>query len=334
VQLKAHEGYMTALALHPNKQTLISGGMDGSLYVWNYDSLQQDMVLREAEGGTLKISSLAFNPDGTILACGITRSLGEGWVELRETQSWHVLGVTECAQVNDLAWSPDGSILAVASDKIHLISGTTYQETNRLSELDSGNHCVIFSRSGELLIAGGDYYDPNLAVWDVKTLKFISKIPNDDTEIVDDEYFFEPFSFLCATDDVVLLRDMNGIFEYNIKQNSLKLLNLGIGSSWSVVGATAVSTNMQYIAYAPTAILEAILDRNMRITNDQNLGKVYRVPGVIVWIKELQTGKIIHKVEMVRDRVTVLQFVENNRLLIGDNEGFLTVEDFDSSDRT
>jgi len=309
MKFRAHQKGITALTIHPQDQYLVTGHTGGAIYAWDYHQGQPRAAIRDAGERSQRISSLAFNPDGTVLACAITYSALKGRVELRDTQQWGVLSVIDSEQVYDLSWSPDGSVLVIAKNDILIMSSKTYKETNRLEDLSGRNHCVTFSKSGEYLLAGGDYYDPSIGVWNTKTFEFTTKMPNDETDIAATNFVYEPFQFVHSSDNIFLLYDANGLFEYNIQQNRLTMR--WEPEEFDDVSAVAVSPDGQSIAYATTVSLETGLVR----------------------IKDIQTGQLLHKVTDLSCRVGCLHFVENTKLIIGDMDGFITVEESNTHKR-
>ncbi|NJN66708.1 MAG: hypothetical protein HC884_08290 [Chloroflexaceae bacterium] len=61
------------VAFHPNQSLVASAGMDGTLYIWD---LAKREVWLELQGHRGLVTSLAFNPDGTVLASGSSANFG------------------------------------------------------------------------------------------------------------------------------------------------------------------------------------------------------------------------------------------------------------------
>ncbi|WP_433173836.1 WD40 repeat domain-containing serine/threonine protein kinase [Actinoallomurus sp. CA-150999] len=84
ITLKGHTGYIQTLAFHPRGGTLASGGDDKTIRLWN-----------TATGATVttfttlsSVSALAFTPDGSILAAGL--SGGSGDTAGDRIRLWHI----------------------------------------------------------------------------------------------------------------------------------------------------------------------------------------------------------------------------------------------------
>ncbi|MGD8617487.1 MAG: hypothetical protein PVI91_17795, partial [Gammaproteobacteria bacterium] len=60
-----HRAPVRSLAVSPNKKTLVSGGEDGKIIVWNLDT---GRPLRALDAGSGSVNTLVFNPNGHLLA--------------------------------------------------------------------------------------------------------------------------------------------------------------------------------------------------------------------------------------------------------------------------
>jgi WD40 repeat protein len=297
MKFKAHNSYITTLAIDPQNHYMISGSIDGEIHAWSLPEAQLKTVIRHSHS-TGRIDWLAFSPDGTLLAYALNYSLLKGRVELRETYQWALVNAVDCKEVFDLAWSPEGDILAVATNNILVLKEPSYVETKRLIDIEGRTHCVRFSKSGDLLIAAGDYYDPSIAFWNPKTLQLISK---------DEGCLFNPSHFLYASDDILVIQEMNDVYEYSLSQQSLKFLRTEGESVFPPI--LAISPDMRYLA---------------RGTNDD-------FENISLQIKALKTGEVIHKVEGLQYGIRCLQFWGNDKIIFADDAGYITIEQFTNS---
>ena len=159
----AGHGGVTAVALSADGATLASGSTRGQIQVLDLDS---DRVIATLSGHTQEIRSLAFSPDGTVLASGASDGI-RLWDVTTQTRTGDLpVGVTS------LAFSPDGATLASASE-----DGVRLWDLETQAEIASHSHggdrgrpevnTVAFSPDGTLVASGGD--DTTVRLWDVAT---------------------------------------------------------------------------------------------------------------------------------------------------------------------
>jgi WD40 repeat protein len=166
--LKGHSSWVFALAASPNGQTLVSGGLDDRIIVWDLLSGDRDKVL---EGHSKPINGLAITPDGkTVISCSDDISikfwqLSTGYLE--RSLSVHT------RDINTIAVSPDGQFLiSGAEDRTvcawHLASGALLR-----SYPDVGGmvRSVGMSANAQLVACGG--LDNKVRVWNFNTTKLL-----------------------------------------------------------------------------------------------------------------------------------------------------------------
>ncbi len=133
---------------------LASGFQDGTVRLWDVASQTEVATL---EGHTDRVASVAFSPDGALLA-----SAGSWddrtvilWNAATEAQVATLRGHTN--QVRSVAFSsPDGATLASGSSEgtVRLWDVATHQEVATLEEHGGPVHSVTFSRDGSTLVSG------------------------------------------------------------------------------------------------------------------------------------------------------------------------------------
>jgi WD40 repeat protein len=156
------------------------------------DKDDRTIILRDAATGmplaepllghTSAVTSLAFSPDGKLLASG--GGYSEGKVILWDLTTREALGsLLDDGAVNwivaDVAFSPDGRILASAGcshkdeslcdrGEIRLWDVATRQLiSSPLVGHDGGVSRIVFGPHGDTLITGDDSPNPTIIVWDV-----------------------------------------------------------------------------------------------------------------------------------------------------------------------
>jgi WD40 repeat protein/DNA-binding transcriptional regulator GbsR (MarR family) len=122
---RPNEPQPTSLAFTPQGDLLAAGEKNGSVRIWNLQSLQELPVITHAHSKA--VTSLAFSPDGRLLATGSADWTAKLWLvaESREVLS---VPMRHPANVMSIAFSPSGHYLATGS----------WDRRVRLWNLDSG----------------------------------------------------------------------------------------------------------------------------------------------------------------------------------------------------
>ena len=179
--------FVHALAFSPDGTTLVRAGERRYLTVdcrgWNvttYDtyrihSLQlwdplTDELLIDFKGHSGNVSSVAFSPNGKILASGSWDDTIRLWNPT--TGQYLTTFHGHNSDVNTIAFSPDGDILASGSDDdtIKLWSSDGQVRANLYGHADNVRS-VAFSPDGKILASGGD--DNTIWLWNPTTADHI-----------------------------------------------------------------------------------------------------------------------------------------------------------------
>ena len=162
--LAGHRSWVWSVSLSPDGALLASGSSDGTIKLWDVANRQEIATLTGSSADRAAILSVAFSPDGTILASG-----SDGAIRL-----WDVANRQETATleghtswVNSVSFSPDGALLASGSSDgtIKLWDVASRQEIATLEGHTSWVQSVAFSPDGGLLASGSD--DNTIKLWDV-----------------------------------------------------------------------------------------------------------------------------------------------------------------------
>jgi WD40 repeat protein len=185
--LSGHTGGVYSVAFSPDGRLLASGSCgqpltqspwcaQGEIKLWDVASGRE---VRTLTGHTSDVRSVAFSPDGRLLASGscgqpLTQS---PWCAQGEIKLWDVASGREVrtltghtSSVLSVAFSPDGRLLASGSrDKtIKLWEVATGSEVRSLKGHTSDVRSVAFRPDGRLLASGSD--DETIKLWDISDL--------------------------------------------------------------------------------------------------------------------------------------------------------------------
>ena len=218
--LEEHTKGVLSLAFSPpDGMTLASGSYDNTLKLWDVASQTRIASFKE-DGLNPWIYSVAFSPDGTILASG--RGNGSGNVKLWDVTTkrniatyHHIFGVTS------VAFSPDGTILASGSrDGIVTLRDVTTEKTIIELPHTSDVWSVAFSPDEKTLASGT--FDGTVNLWDVTS--FLSQ------ESVDDRKKITISEIMVASNDGSLpqwieLHNRSNTHAVNLKGWKLEIQN-------------------------------------------------------------------------------------------------------------
>jgi WD40 repeat protein/uncharacterized protein YraI len=244
------------------------------------DTVRQVDVLTKLFGNSDPVSSVAFNPSGTLLAAG---SIG-GAVRLWDLTTYAEIGALQSAvnRVDSVAISADGAYLAAAGqdNRVRLWALPGGNELAPLSGPALPVQSIAFSPVGMLLAAGSD--DGQVYVWDVTTGQLVVTLAGHTSYVT--SVAFNPDGTVLAAggeDDTIRLWKIPGGSSLGVLQghtanveavafspDGTKLASVSSGTDptvrlWDVASQTQINTlsghseNLSSVAFSPDGSLIA-----------------------------------------------------------------------------
>jgi WD40 repeat protein len=162
-----HDAPVTSIAFSADGKVLAAGGWgrNNELKLWDVSSGEVLYTLSGHQGDALSRISVAFSPDGSLLASGS----GDSTVKLWDVSSGEELRTLSGHEwsVNSVAFSPDGRMLASGSsdDTVKLWDVSSGKELRTLSGHERGVNSIAFSPDGSMLASASD--DHTVILWDL-----------------------------------------------------------------------------------------------------------------------------------------------------------------------
>lgn len=220
IESRRHRGALFSLAVSPDGRQVATGGIDGTIRIWDLESgqlvralvghdyyvyglswspngnllasagsfddtvrlwdLQKGDQIQVFKGFTAYVHHVAWSPDGTKLIAAGGHS---GWIWLCEgtKEGKKLLEVGQ--DVSSLAWSPDGNYVAVCARQlpVSIIDLAQGSATRTLGTVNDGFITAAWSPDGKQLATGGS---AGATIWAVAEEKEVHKLKGHCTSLV------------------------------------------------------------------------------------------------------------------------------------------------------
>jgi WD40 repeat protein len=158
---KGHELAISALAISPDGQVLVSGSADRTIRIWNLKNMQ---LLHQLNSGNTPITALAIEHDGNVFISGSQGGTLKFW-QLSTGKLLHTIPATHHNAIQALAIHPDGQQLATGGTD-GIVRLWNLQSYDLLKAFELGKtpvSAIAFSADGKYLVGGSQ--GGTLRIW-------------------------------------------------------------------------------------------------------------------------------------------------------------------------
>jgi WD40 repeat protein len=166
------EGFVSTIALSPDGTVIAAAHKTNTagflwqthtIFLWDPQTHEQ---IGELPVGNVR--SMAFSPDGTLLALGAGNHTIYLW-DVAERRQLGVINSPGPYSVQYVAFSPDGMLLGSSVDSDTSIHLWDVQSRSHVGALNGRAWSVAFSPNGRLIVTGGNRSDPRIKIWDAES---------------------------------------------------------------------------------------------------------------------------------------------------------------------
>jgi WD40 repeat protein len=158
---KGHNREVSALAISPDGQVLVSGSADCTIRIWNLKNMQ---LLHQLNSGNTPITALAIEPDGNVFVSGSQGGTLKFW-QLSTGELLHTIPAIPHNAIQALAIHPDGQQL-VTGGTDGIVRLWNLQSHVLLKAFEPGKtpvSAIAFSADGKYLVSGSQ--GGTLRIW-------------------------------------------------------------------------------------------------------------------------------------------------------------------------
>eukprot|EP00039_Didymoeca_costata_P007187 m.97138 g.97138 ORF g.97138 m.97138 type:complete len:404 (+) comp13582_c0_seq5:103-1314(+) len=233
MKFEGHKGPVFCVAVHPEKNIVVSGGEDDMAYLWDSST---GTILHKLSGHTDSVTCVGFNRGGVYVATG---SL-DGVIQVWSTEDVKLVCKLDCE--DDLLWfdwHPVANFIVAGAD-----SGSTFMwdvpggNTTYFSGHTAAVSCGAWAPSGRNFVTGAQ--DGSMILWSPKTATVVSKFD------VKSDHRFHQDAIVCfdwhPDSSVVVSGDSSGKIVISHAKNGKVVAALSTGDQ--SVEAISISTTL------------------------------------------------------------------------------------------
>lgn len=231
IETRQHRSYVSATALSPDGTLYATGGIDGTIRIWEPESAK---LVRALVGHDSYCYGLAFSPDGKLLA---SAGSFDRTVRIWDVKSGMPLRALQGhpTYVVQVAWSPDGAQVAAAGGESGVCSYWDVASGKHLGKTDLGRHVrgISWHPEGKRIAIAA----PLLAVsiWEVDQDKVVESFGDANAEFQSVAWSADGKTLAAGGGNYVFLYDQTG-------KELKKLAGQGHALAWSRDGKTLASS--------------------------------------------------------------------------------------------
>lgn len=163
-----HATRIDALSFAPNGRWLATGGLEGSIRIWDAQTLSELRTLTEAKD---KINALAISPDSKRIAAACDDKQIRVWsvADGRLLSTFRTKGEGLLGVIKALSFSADGQLLIGGGDMkvVHIWDSSTGQELRNFRGHTGGIWALVTSSDSRWIATGA--LDKTIRIWDFAT---------------------------------------------------------------------------------------------------------------------------------------------------------------------